>query len=151
MSCSRKIVLLLLALILVAVLLPATRERIDWTWANAERHSDSYLNYLGRWPNGSHVEMAKVDLAKTRSHDETKAEMVQVEKLYAMSSRTNSKTRAEGKVDRALKQDDFFWRRAIGANTVSDYNLYLERFPNGKHAVEARQRVVTPGLRPGQQ
>ncbi len=150
MSCSRKIVLALLALILAATLLPFTRERVDWTWTNAERHSDSYLNYLGRWPDGSHAELARIGLAMSRRHEETKAEEAQAERLYAMAPHNTAKSKAESKLERQSKQDEFFWRRAKGANTVADYNLYLEHFPNGKHAEEARQMLATPGLPSGQ-
>jgi hypothetical protein len=144
MSCSRKFLIFIIAVIIVVDLLPMTREKLAWRWALTQNSSDAYLAYLGKHPDGKHVDAAKQGIEARRPIEARSAEITE-DMVMSATARTPKKI-AANRIELAAKQDDFFWKRTLSDNSVSSYNAYLERFPNGKHVEEARQKLATPGL-----
>ena len=52
MTRSRKVLLVMVALALLADFLPVTREELSWWWAESHDHASDYLRYLSDWPKG---------------------------------------------------------------------------------------------------
>jgi hypothetical protein len=150
MSRSRKILLVIIFLALLADFLPATREELSWWWAKAQNHSDNYLDYLSDRPHGRHAFEAKLAYDQ-RVWAETKR--AQIREAYALAYATSSTNAAAASAHRhelAVKRDHFFWKQTTNANTVASYSNYLQQYPQGLHAAEAGQKMATPGLPAGE-
>jgi len=146
MSRSRKILLVIIALAVLADFLPVTRDELAWWWASSQKHSDDYLNYLSDWPNGRHVAEARIASFQRLRAETKRAAIRQAYTMVSMASATNAATVAARRLEKATKLDNFFWKKATDGNTVASYNNYLEQFPQGRHAAEARQKMAAPGL-----
>jgi hypothetical protein len=68
MTRSRKVLLVIIALAVLADFLPVTREEFSWWWAQSHNHSADYLRYLSDWPAGRHdlVTSAQADFCRLR-------------------------------------------------------------------------------------
>ena len=44
------------------------------------------------------------------------------------------------------RREELLWRRALASNSPNVYWNYLNRYPNGVHAVEAQQQLETAGV-----
>lgn len=144
MSWSRKFLIFIIAVIIVVDLLPMTREKLAWRWALTQNSSDAYLTYIGKHPDGKHIEEAKRCIEIRRPIEARSAQLTEAVAM-SVTSRT-AKNIAANKAELATKQDDFFWKRTVSDNSVASFNAYLQRFPTGKHVEEARQKLATPGL-----
>jgi len=142
MTRSRKLLLVIIALVLLADFLPVTREELSWWWAKSHNHSANYSYYLSRWRNGRHAAEALV-LFDVRQRAEMKR--AQIRQAYVAAAQTKSDTDAAYLHEQRLRRDNFFWKQACFANTVDSYNDYLREFPQGNHAAEAHQKIRALG------
>jgi hypothetical protein len=148
MTQSRKLLLVIIALVLLADFLPVTREELSWWWAKSHNHSANYLQYLSRWRNGRHAAEAMVLLDERQRAEMKRA---QIRQAYMAASQTKSNTDADAayRHEQRLRRDNFFWKQACTANTVDGYNDYLREFPQGNHSAEAHQKIQAlsqPGI-----
>jgi hypothetical protein len=143
MTRSRKLLLVIIALALLADFLPVTREELAWWWAQSHDHSVSYSNYLSQWPHGRHMAEAK-NLLEERLRAEIKR--AEIRRAYAAASQAKSDTDAAYRHQQQLRKDSFFWKQASTANTIESYNDYLREFPQGGFSAQARKKIqdLTP-------
>jgi hypothetical protein len=138
MTRSRKLLLVIIALVLLADFLPVTHEEFSWLWAESRDHSANYLRYLSDWPKGRHATQARI-LVEERERAEIKR--AQIRQAYAAASQAKSDTDAAYRREQRLRRDNFFWKQASTANSVESYNDYLREFPQGLCSTQARQRI----------
>jgi hypothetical protein len=149
MSRSRKILLVFIALAVLADFLPVTRDELSWWWVRSQNHADNYLDYLSDRPNGRHAAEARLAYDQ-RSWAETKRRQIrQAYTMATMATPTNAGTVADHRRELALKRDTFLWKQTTNGNTIASYNNYLQQYPEGLHAAEARQKRAVPGLPAG--
>src|SRR5437868_10469991 len=56
----------------------------------------------------------------------------------------------EGPSDQVLRDaDESTWMQAVRAGTLGAFTDYLQNFPNGKHAAEARERIAALAAQAG--
>ena len=138
MNRSRKLLLAIVALVVLADFLPVTREEFSWWWAQSHNHSANYLQYQSDWPKGRHVVEAKLcGLERQRAE----ATMVGIRQ----APMTNFEVETAYRRELALRRDNFSWRRATNLDTLASYNNYLSQFPAGLHAGAARQKIQSLG------
>jgi hypothetical protein len=142
MTGSRKVLLVIVALALLADFLPVTRDELSWWWAESHDHSSDYLRYLSDRPHGRHAVQAAV-LNVLRQQAETKRTLIR--QAYQQAAATNSEAEAAYRKEQRQWQEAFFWKRATVSNTVDSYKAYLQQYPSGQHAAQARRLVETLG------
>jgi hypothetical protein len=140
MTRSRKFLLVLIALVVLADFLPVTREEFSWWWAESRDHAADYSRYLSAWRDGRHVAAARILLEQRQRAELKRAEIRQA---YLTASQTKSATDAASRREQRIRRDNFFWKRAITANTLESYNDYLREFPQGSYSAEARKIIQT--------
>jgi hypothetical protein len=138
MNRSRKLLLAIVALVVLADFLPVTREEFSWWWAQSHDHSADYLHYLSDWPKGRHVVAART-FFEERQRAELKR--TQIRQAYLAASQVKSNTDAANRREQRLRRDGFFWKQATTANTIESYNDYLREYPQGGYAAQARQKI----------
>lgn len=146
MTRSRKLLLVIIALVVLADFLPATREEFSWWWAESHDHAADYLRYLSKWPAGRHIVAAHRFFEERQRAELTRAQIRQAN-LAASQTKTESDTAYRR--DLRARRENFFWQQATTANTIEGYNDYLREFPQGKYASQARvkiQSLVQPVL-----
>jgi hypothetical protein len=138
MTRSRKLLLVIIALALLADFLPVTREEFSWWWTQSRNHSADYLHYLSDWPEGRHMAVARALF-----QDRLKAELkrAQIREAYMATSQAKSDTDAASRREQRKRRDSFFWKKASTANTIEGYNDYLREFPQGGYSAQARKRI----------
>ena len=145
MSRSRKVLLVLIALVVLADFLPVTREQFSWWWTRAQNQSDDYLNYLGAWPEGRHVAKARLAYDQRRWAETKRAQIQQAYMMAAMASHPDAAAAAAKTRERALRQDNFLWKETTTEGTLNSYQDYLQLFPYGTHAAEAQRKIASFG------
>jgi hypothetical protein len=138
MTRSRKLLLVIIALAVLADFLPVTREEFSWWWAQSRDHSADYLHYLSVWPAGRHVAAARA-LFEERQRAELKR--AEIRQAYLEASQAKSETDAAYRREQRRRRDSFFWKRATTANTIESYNDYLREFPQGGYSAQARKKI----------
>ena len=91
-------------------------------WATAQQ-ADSirgYEAYLADWENGLHADEARARIAEIKAAEDARQR--------AAREAAEAEARA--------------WQTAAAANTVASYQAYLDGFPAGKNAGEARARIA---------
>jgi len=139
MTRSRKLLLVIILLALLADFLPVTREEFSWWWTESHNHSADYLNYLSDWPAGPHVAAARI---RFQARLRTERRRAQIRQAYMAASQTKSETDAAYRREQRIRRDSFFWKKATTANTVESYNDYLREFPQGGYAAQAHKRIL---------
>ena len=124
MNRSRKLLLAIVALVVLADFLPVTREEFSWWWAQSGetglRESNSLL---------------------TGKRTGTSSKNTQIRQAYLAASQVKSNTDAANRREQRLRRDGFFWKQATTANTIESYNDYLREYPQGGYAAQARQKI----------
>ena len=146
MNGSRKLLLLIITLAVLADFLPATRQEFAWWWAESRDHSADYQRYLSDWKTGRHADEAKLRIQERQHAEYTRA---QIRLAIAEASHTRAETDAAYQRDLRNRQESFFWKQAAAANSIERYNDYLRKFPQGKYSAEARLKIAALG-QPGQ-
>jgi hypothetical protein len=142
MTRSRKLLLVIIALAVLADFLPVTREEFSWWWAEMHDHSTNYQKYISVWPNGRHVAQARILIEERERSEATRAQIRQ-------ATQTKFETDTAYRREQRARKDNFFWKQASTANTVESYNDYLREFPQGKYSAQARQNLQALGKPPG--
>ncbi len=145
MTGSRKVLLVIAALAVTAYFLPITRDEFSWWWATSHNHAANYLRYLSDWPKGRHVVEARLFCLERQRAETTRAGILQAETMSSMASPRNRDEEAAYVRERATRRDNFSWKRATNLDTLSSYHDYLNQFPAGQHAAEARQKLQSQG------
>ena len=133
------------ALAVTAWFLPLSRDELSWWCAQSHDYSVNYLHYLSDWPEGRHVVDARL-FYQHRLWEETKrAQIRQAYTMASMASPTNSDTEAAYRREQVTRRDNFLWKKATNNNTPAIYLDYLTQYPEGRHADEARQKILALG------
>jgi hypothetical protein len=138
MNRSRKLLLVIIALVLLADFLPVTREELSWWWAESHDHSANYLHYLSDWPAGRHMASARILFEERQRAELIRA---QIRQANLATSRAKSDTDAAYRREQQTRRDHFFWKQASTANTIESYNDYLREFPQGSFSAQARKCI----------
>jgi hypothetical protein len=141
MTRARIIVLVgLVASAAVVLLVPATRDGLDWYWAETQDQAPDYLRYLSEWPKGRHANEAKMRYEQRQWASTKRALILQA---YQQTSRTNTSPDADAayRRERRLRRENLFWRQATNANTLTSYQDYLQRYPRGQFVAKARLQI----------
>jgi TPR repeat protein len=106
----------------------------DSDWGKADGGDKAALQeYLGAHENGAHVEEANAQLTRLVEAERAAAGAVSPE------ARQQIFAEAQRERDALVRQgDDDLWSIASGANSAAAYNAYLNRYPQGVHAAQAR-------------
>jgi hypothetical protein len=143
MTGSRKVLLAVVALALLADFLPVTRDELSWWWAESHDHAGDYLSYLSDRPQGRHAAEART-LCVQRQWAETKRALIR--QAYQETAATNSAAAAAyGKEKRERQQEFFCWKGASVSNTVESYRAFIRQYPHGQHAAQARRLIESLG------
>jgi hypothetical protein len=141
MTGSRKVLLVMVVLALLANFLPVTRDELSWWWAESHDHASDYLRYLSDWPKGRHAAEART-MHVQRQWAENKRTLIR--QAYQQAASTNSEAAAAyGKEERERQKEFLFWKGASVSNTVDSYKAYVRHYPNGQYSVQARQLIET--------
>lgn len=92
------------------------RDDNAWKASQAANTLDVYNDYLKEFPNGAHREQAQKFINDTSA--------------VAVAER-----------DTAQQAEINAWDRAIDANSVQGYQMYLDTHPNGKHVSDAQAKI----------
>ncbi len=103
-----------------------------WTEAQKGNSREDYQAYLGQYPKGKYVALAKARLKKFE--DEVAKQAKQEREAIALQV---SQAKAE-----ALKQEQDAWESASGIASLESYQGYLNDYPNGRFATLAQGRVA---------
>jgi hypothetical protein len=145
MTRARAVVLLFIAVIAtVAALLPVVRDELSWWWADSHDHAADFMNYLTVWPKGRHAAEARL-----KHHQRQWVEMEEgmIHQAYQEASHSSPQGDAEYRREKRLRQDAFFWKEATNSNTLESYQDYLQQFPGGQFARQARAQIYALGRR----
>ncbi len=91
-------------------------------WATAQQADTirGYEDYLEAWPEGLHADKARARIAEIKAAEDARQR--------AIREAAEAEARA--------------WEEAARGNTVESYQTYLDGFPAGKNADEARNRIA---------
>jgi hypothetical protein len=140
MTRSRKVLLVMVALALLADFLPVTREELSWWWAESHDHASDYLRYLSDWPKGRHVAQAR-NLTTERQWAENKRALIR--QAYQQAAAPNFRATAASREGQSQREEFFSWKKASVSNTVDGYKDYIRQYPNGHYAAQARHLIET--------
>lgn len=134
------IVSLVLLVIIVAVLLvvPATRESIHWGISSIRNSESSYRSYIEAWPAGKHIEQAwgKYDIVlwETAKSGDSSASF----RRYI-----NNMPKGLHQAEAIQLLDEKSWNEAGDVSTIVAYEKYLNENPEGKFGVQAKKQIET--------
>tara|TARA_Y100001934_G_scaffold277088_1_gene375067 strand:+ start:180 stop:503 length:324 start_codon:yes stop_codon:yes gene_type:complete len=100
-------------------------------WRSIEDSDDPAMfeAYLNRFPTGAFVAVARLRQRKL---------------LDALSQSVGAPKTATHRTRRAAPED-VTWSSIKFSEDAADFEIYLERYPNGKYAADARQRLQELG------
>ena len=128
----------LLFIILIAALLPAAREEVSWLWADSHDSAAEFNSYLEDWPSGRHAADARL---KYYQRTWIEREKSKIHQAYQEASRSGPESDAEYRKQQQTRRDAFSWKAATNGDTLQSYQNYLQQFPNGQFARQARARI----------
>jgi hypothetical protein len=141
MSRARAAVLLFLIVIVGAIaLLPVVRDELSWWLAESRDHAADFMAYVEIWPNGRHVNEARL-MYKQRQWVET--EKALIHRAYQEASHVSPDADAEYRKEKRLRRESFFWKAATNTDTLQSYQDYVTEFPQGQFTRQARARIAT--------
>lgn len=143
MTRRRAVVLLFIVVIVaIAVLLPAAREQLAWWWTESHDQAADYTDYLETWPKGRHAVEARLDYNQ-RTWIDTKKALIR--EAYKDVSVTNLEADAAYRSEQRARHESFFWKEVTSNNTAEGYKDYLQQYPHGLHAAEAKRQLALRG------
>lgn len=129
-------VLAVVAIVALLFVLPATRDELEWYWAQWRNQATDYMRYYTDWPKGWHAGEAKIRYEQ-RTWDDTKKALIN----EALKQISTAKSDPEAIKERRVRKEHFFWKQVSVENTIVSYTDYLQRYPAGEFADQARQRI----------
>jgi hypothetical protein len=135
---SKKIAVFLGVVIFLALLaaLPATRDELDWRWTLSRDQAADYKLYFTDWPKGRHVVEAR-QCYEQRTWADTKRAMIN----EALKKKAAAETDPDAIMERKMRQERFYWKEVTNENTIVSYQDYLQRYPAGEFAAQARRLI----------
>ena len=118
-----------------------------WRVATATDSNDTYQIYLHRYPKGRYAAVAKQKLKRRQLKPESKQEAtlamqsppaVAEPPRPAPSPGTGAQTPAA-----QPSPDDELWKAIIASDKGADYQTYLDKYPDGRHATAARDKLAS--------
>ncbi len=102
--------------------------------ANADAKLKSYEKLAEKALADKKYATVKADMNTCKKNYETSADLLrQALDLFNKQSEKKSREAAD---------DQNAWNAAVNQNTVASYQAYLNKFPNGKYAAEAKKRIA---------
>lgn len=114
----------------------------DPVWNETKKSSDpfKYRDYVNKYPNSPFVEQARQqmkELAAAQIAWEQVSESKDPDELFDFAKEHKDHPNAPIAF---AKADELTWQNIKNSNNKSDYDRYIERFPEGKYIKEAYQR-----------
>jgi hypothetical protein len=116
--------------------LPAMRDELDWRWTESRDQATDYVRYSTDWPKGRHMVEAKLRYEQ-RTWSDTKRAMIN----EALKKNSAAKSDPEAIKEKRVRKERFFWKQVTVENTIVSYKDYLQRYPAGEFADQARHRI----------
>ena len=101
----------------------ARRETASWREAERLANVDSYQRYLAKWPSGRFVATAQ-------------ARIEQLEAQRKAAAEARRKAEAE-----ATRREAANWSEAERLDNIASYDRYLAKWPRGRFAATAREKI----------
>jgi hypothetical protein len=133
---KKEVFLGVVALLALLIVLPATREELAWYWVEIQDQTTDYLQYYDNWPKGWHALEAKLRYEQRAWNDTKRAQINE-----AIKKHSAAKSDPEALKERRERLERFFWKQSTNENTVSSYQNYLQRYPAGQFADQARRQI----------
>jgi hypothetical protein len=124
--------------------LPPMRDELDWCWVESRDQATDYMRYLDDWPKGRHIAEAR-QRYEQRTWADTKRAMIS----EALKKHAASKSDPEAIREKKARKERFFWKQVTVENTVVSYQDYLQRYPFGEFADQARRQIDELARRAG--
>ncbi|HEY3912917.1 MAG TPA: hypothetical protein VGN61_00410 [Verrucomicrobiae bacterium] len=132
------LILFLIVIAAVVVTVPAVQDEAAWVWALSRDHAADYMDYMQKWPKGSHIAEARIKHDQREWMENKKSAISQA---YEEAAHPDAATDAEYDREKTMRKDSFFWKRATNLNTVDAYQDYLRQFPNGQFVRQAQTQM----------
>jgi hypothetical protein len=116
--------------------LPAMRDELDWCWTESRDQAPDYMRYLADWPKGRHTVEAR-QRYEQRTWSDTKRAMIN----EALKKHAAAQSDPEAIKEKKARKERFFWKQVTVENTLVSYQDYLQRYPAGEFADQARRRI----------
>jgi len=107
----------------------------------------SYSIYLENYPDGRHIKEAEERIAAIEKEETVQREALAIksqeseaERQKRLEEEAAAKRKAEA--EERIRQDDSAYQFAEMANTSQAYTIYLGKYPNGRHAEEASDKLA---------
>ncbi len=114
-------------------------ESLYWNSAAGERTINGYGEYIARYPQGTHAQQAREDIAEIEWRSvENSSDAASLDAFAKKHPAGNYHDQA------VIKLDEIIWRRTQ-QNDAASLRLYLQNFPEGHHASEARRQIEELG------
>lgn len=110
-----------------------------WTEIQSTLSANSLNSYLVEFPQGKHAAEAQELLADLPWLETKRKNTIEAYTLYMQNNPGKHVNEAQAAI-RSI-QDDLAWDNAYSSGHISAYQQYLINYPNGKHAIEAQNRI----------
>src|SRR5580698_5956122 len=108
MTRARAVVLLFIIIIAATIaLLPVVRDELSWWWAESLDHAADFMTYVEIWPNGRHVNEARL---KYKQRQWVETEKALIHQAYQEASHASPDADAEYRKEKRLRRESFFWK-----------------------------------------
>ena len=106
----------------------------------------SYSIYLENYPDGSHVTEAEERIAAIEEEEVAQRETLAIKKQESEADRKkrlaeDEAAKLKAEEEGRIRQDDSAYQFAEMTNTTQAYTIYLKKYPNGRHAEEASNKL----------
>jgi formylglycine-generating enzyme required for sulfatase activity len=107
----------------------AQAESQDWESARSANSAEAYNGYLARYPSGRYAALAKVAQQRLQREAEDRQQQE--------AARQQREQR-----EAAQREEQEAWRRAESSTDSATVQRYLDRYPSGPHAEQARTQLA---------
>jgi serine/threonine protein kinase len=109
-----------------------------------EKQYGKYFNLAGQALKRNNFKEAKKNIALAEKYKSTPGLEKLTQDIKVMEEKKAEEARkarrAAERKQRLQRQDDDAYRRAVSRNTIFAYEKYLEKYPGGRHAAEAKKK-----------
>lgn len=114
-------------------------EVLVWNKTVESNSFEMYMQYNEKYPDGLFAERSRMAISRLDSEAWGKAKKINTPEAYR--SYLSSFPDGIGEHERNLSKDFSLWDAASGAEDISKYETYLNRFPRGIYAKSAKDKV----------
>ncbi len=125
---------------------PAKRAPSDeelWRIASASDKTREYENYLREYPKGRHASMARARIESKQPKIVMSAPSAATPPTAPQNAKPNAAPDADARRAAAPSTDEELWATALTLNQAPAYEAYLNKYPDGRHASSAKDRLAS--------